>query len=175
MSAEPLPTALDVRKAAQRGAGIKARLSPPDLHRFRALLAADDGAIEVDCQFSRDEENRHLVALSLTADVVVVCQRCLEPMNKRLDCQSQLAVVWTDDQAADLPRHLDPLIVAEQNCDLMAVVEEELILAMPAFSYHDTEACRESTRAYSDPIDLVEEEKPNPFDVLAQLKPGSEH
>ena len=90
-------------------------------------------------------------------------------MTTHLDAENTLAVVSSDEQAAQLPRVLDPLVLEEQSCNVWDVVEEELILAMPAFNYHDT--CRETLTAYTDP----EPEdngggKPNPFDVLAQLK-----
>jgi len=56
-------------------------------------------------------------------------------------------------------------------------VEDELILALPAFSYHETDHCNTSITGFSGPAPEEEagDDKPNPFNVLAQLKPGSEH
>ena len=105
MLSEPLPSTLDVRKAAVRGVSIRGTLKPLDLQRFRALLADDSGSIQADFSFSRDEENRYLIHLVVTAEVVVTCQRCLEPLPAALACDNILAVVWTDEQAAHLPRH----------------------------------------------------------------------
>lgn len=177
MLTEPLPTTLDVRKAAVRGLGISGVLRPLDLDRFRPLLAGDEGEIQVELSFSKDEEHRHLVHVSVQADVAVTCQRCLEAMQVQLASENILAVVWTDEQAGELPRHLEPLIVEEQSCNLWELVADELILAMPLFSYHDTDACRQRIADFSDPLpdEGDSEEKPNPFDVLAQLKPGNKH
>ena len=177
MLTEPLPTTLDVRKAAVRGLGISGVVSPLDLERFRPLLADDEGSIQAELSFSRDEEHRHLVHVSVTADVVVTCQRCLEAMQTHLTNENTLAVVWTDEQAGQLPRHLDPLIVEEQSCNLWELVADELILAMPPFCYHDTDDCRQRIADFSDPLpeEGDSEEKPNPFNVLAQLKPGKKH
>ena len=175
MSIEPLPSTLDVRKAAVRGASVSGVLKPEDLPRFRALLAGDNGIIRVELAFSRDEENRYLVRVSVSADVSVTCQRCLEAMPVEVSAENTLAVVWTDEQAAQLPRQLDPLIVSGENCQLWEVVEEELILSLPAFSYHDTEVCKTKLASYAEPVPQVAvgEGRPNPFDVLAQLKPGT--
>jgi len=178
MLSEPLPSTLDVRKAAARGVSIRGALKPLDLQRFRALLAQDDGTIQADLTFTRDEENRYLVQLAIAAEVSVTCQRCLEPMSQMIACENTLAVVWTDEQAAHLPRQLEPLIVGEEGCNLWDVVEDELMLSLPAFSYHDTEKCQQIlARFNADPAVPVEEivaaEKPNPFNVLARLKPGS--
>ena len=176
MLTEPLPTTLDVRKAAVRGAGVSGRLKPQDLQRFRPILAGDEGTIIVDMVFSRDEENRYIVEVAIEADVMVTCQRCLEPMPEHLTCNNTLAMVWTDDEATHLPRHLDPLVVTEATHNLWELVEEELILTIRQFSYHDTEDCKLKTAAFSDPVpqDSVED-KPNPFNVLEQLRPGSKH
>jgi len=177
MLTEPLPATLDVRKAAARGVSVSGTLKPLNLQRFRPLLASDDGAVEAELTFSRDEENRHVIHVAVEADVTVTCQRCLEPMSQHLISENLLAVMWTDEQAAHLPRHLDPLIVAEEACSLWELVEDELILAMPPFSYHDTEDCRESIAGFSAPVpeEVTAVEKPNPFNVLAQLKPGNKH
>ena len=168
---------LDVRKAAARGVSIKGSLKPLDLKRFRALLAEDEGLIEVRLAFSRDEENRYLIDLAVDAEIVVTCQRCLEPLPKSLTSVNTLAVVWTDDQAAHLPRHLEPLIEGDEGCRLWDLVEDELILAMPAFSYHDTEECHRFLAGFAGQPSEEEAaagDKPNPFNVLEQLKPGDQ-
>ncbi|HDY82454.1 MAG TPA: hypothetical protein ENH48_05805 [Halieaceae bacterium] len=175
MLTEPLPSMLDVRKAAARGVSVSGTLRPLELLRFQPLLAADEGTIEAQLSFSRDEENRYVIHVAVEADVSVTCQRCLEPMPAHLTSDNTLAVVWTDEQAAHLPRHLDPLIVAQDACNLWELVEDELILAMPPFSYHDTQECKERVAGFSDaaPEGSAAEDKPNPFNVLAQLKPGN--
>jgi len=166
---------LDVRKAAARGVSVSGTLRPLDLQRFRPLLAADEGTIEAQLSFSRDEEDRYVTHVAVEADVSVTCQRCLEPMPAHLTSDNTLAVVWTDEQAAHLPRHLDPLIVTQEACNLRELVEDELILATPPFSYHDTQECKERIAGFSDaaPEGSAAEDKPNPFNVLAQLKPGN--
>ena len=56
MLTDPLPTTLDVRKAAMRGASTSGALKPLDYRVFRALLASDEGAVQAQLAFSRDEE-----------------------------------------------------------------------------------------------------------------------
>jgi uncharacterized protein len=175
MSTEPLPSELDARKAAARGALVSGSLRPADMPRFRALLAGEEGSVRAELEFGRDEEGRSLVRVKIDADVEVSCQRCLQPMRRRVESDSTLAIVWTDEQAGQLPRNLEPLVVAEQDVDLWRVVEEELMLALPAFSYHESEACKEILADYSGPApeeEVSPGKKPNPFDVLAQLKRG---
>jgi len=168
---------LDVRKAAARGASVSGALKPHQLQRLRAVLASDEGEIGVELAFSRDEENRYLVQVKVNAELTVTCQRCLESMSSSLSSDNTLGIVWTDEQAAQLPRYLDPLLVAEEGCNLWDLAEDELILALPAFSYHETDNCNELLASYTDtePDAGVDDGKPNPFDVLAQLKSSKEH
>ena len=172
MLTEPLPNTLDVRKAAGRGVSVSGTLKPIELPRFHGLLASEMGDISADLTFLRDEENRAVIELKFEATVSVICQRCLQAMPLDLAGDNVLGVVWTDEQAAHLPRHLDPLIVSEEGCNLWELVEDELILAMPPFSYHDTEDCKQILSEYTGPgpEEGESEKKPNPFDVLAQLK-----
>ncbi|MCB1843219.1 MAG: DUF177 domain-containing protein [Halioglobus sp.] len=174
MLSEPLPATLDVRKAAARGVSVKGVIQPSDLSRFRELLADDKGSIAVDMAFNKDDQEHYVIGLDIRADVTVTCQRCLQSMPLHVHAVNSLGVVWTDSQAATLPGHLEPLIVEEPPCNLWEVVEEELMLALPTFSYHDTEECRRGTLAFTDeaPDEPAPVDKPNPFDVLVQLKPG---
>lgn len=168
---------LDLRQAAVRGVTVSGVLKPLDLKRFGPLLAGDEGAISAEIVFSRDEELRHVMRVVVEADVVVTCQRCLEAMPEHLAGESTLAIVWTDEEAAHVPKQLEPLVVMDSPSDLWDVVEEELILALPPFSYHETDECKLKTAAYSDRIsdEDLGVKKPNPFNVLAQLKPGNKH
>ena len=177
MLTEPLPTTLDIRKAATRGVSVSGTVKALELQRFRPLLADDEGTVSAHFAFSRDLENRYLVTVSVTVDVNVICQRCLEPVAKHLDSENTLAVVWSDEQAGHLPSHLEPLIATDEASSLWDLVEDELILALPPFSYHEIEECNQIEAGFSAPPaeQAVAEEKPNPFDVLAQLKPGNTH
>ena len=177
MFTEPLPHSLDVRKAAARGVSVSGVLKPLDLPRFRELLAEDSGSLQATLAFSRDEENRYLIAVSVAAEVSVTCQRCLEPIPLHLQTDNLLAVVWDDADARQLPRSLEPLIVEEGPCNLWELVEDELILGLPAFSYHEAQDCNKILAGISAPPQEDGEDggKPNPFNVLAQLKPGNKH
>ncbi|MFV8817314.1 YceD family protein [Haliea sp. E17] len=144
--------------------------------QLRSLLASDEGQVEVQLDFSRDEENRPVVALAATAQVSVACQRCLGPMPLTVSGDTTLGIVWTDEQAKHLPKHLDPIVVPEEGGKLWDMVEEELILMLPAFSYHDTQDCKQILSGYSgqEPEEEAAPERPNPFEVLARLKPDKE-
>jgi len=176
MLTDPLPATLDVRKAATRGAIVKGTSKLLELPRLRDLLAADEGVVEAVLTFSRDEEGRYLVQVVTDNIVTLTCQRCLQPVPVQLQTDSTLAVVWTDEQASRLPAWLEPVIVAEEECSLRELVEDELILALPHFSYHEQADCNTVLADLNAEPEADEPaKKSNPFDVLAQLKPGDTH
>lgn len=173
MLTEPLPTTIDVRKAAARGVSVCGLVALQKLPRLSDILATDQGDIQVSCEFLRDEENRSIVAISLTASLQVSCQRCLEPMPVSLSFDNRVAVVSDDEQARQLPSSLDPLLVAGEQCDLWSLVEEELMLGLPIVSYHDTEECKQLLQEYAGlPVAGEDAKQDNPFNMLEQLKPG---
>ncbi len=175
MLSEPLPTTLDVRKAAARGVVVKGFLVPAKLPRLRELLASEQGRIEVSCSFYRDEEYRSIVAIEIEADLQLVCQRCLEAMDVQIASANELAVVRDDDRARQLPSRLEPLVLEEEDCALWSVAEDELILSLPIVSYHDTDACKQLLEDYSTPEETVDPTRENPFKVLEKLKSSQEN
>ncbi len=77
----------------------------------------------------------------------------------------------SDEQAEALPEAYDPMAVPDFGAiDLLAMVEDELILALPVGPVHDSEhgEVSEADMVFGE---LPEEaQKPNPCAVLASLK-----
>jgi uncharacterized protein len=111
--------------------------------------------------------------LQLVAEamVSVECQRCLQPMAVPLQVDRRLFFVEGEDAAAALDTDSeDDVLTLEPAIDLRALIEDELLLALPLVPRH--EACPE-------PLPLREEdpapEREHPFAALAAWKgrPGS--
>lgn len=173
MLTEPLPTTLEVRKAAAREVCVSGLVSLANLSRLRSLLASDEGHIEATCRFERDEENRFIVVVTTRAELVVSCQRCLEQMAMHVESENRLAIVGSDELARQLPAHLDPWVVEGEQGDLWALVEDDLILEIPSVAYHDSVECRQALDAYRQPPPVIESRRDNPFKILERLKSGS--
>lgn len=179
MSNAPLPSQVDVRKLAAKGAEMHAVTSVASLPRIVDMLASDSGSVKVDLHFYVDEESIRRLDGQLKASVRVFCQRCMEPMPLELSADFALGIVWSEDDARRLPRSLDPLIVGDEFTDIADVVSEELILSMPFVSYHTEGECSRQS-GYSVGADTgasesagseqAGSERENPFKVLEQLK-----
>ena len=173
MLTEPLPTTLDVRKAAAREVSVSGVLALPQLTRLQGVLASDQGLAEAVCAFAKDEENRFIVSLRVDAEVEVRCQRCLENMTIVVQLENRLAIVGDDELAEQLPSHLEPWVVEGEQGNLWTLVEDELILGVPIVSYHDSQECKQLLDVYRQPPEAAEGAGDNPFKVLEQLRPGN--
>ena len=171
MSNDPLPSQIDVRKLTAKGAEINSQFGVNAMSRLTSLLANDKGVVSTELNFYIDDDRKRRIDGQVKAEVNVVCQRCLEPVLVEIESSFNLAVVWTDEEAKQLNKTLDPLIVGEELSDLTEIVEEELILCLPIVSYHDNENCKQEVHAFGEDEPALEEEpKDNPFKVLEQLK-----
>jgi uncharacterized protein len=167
-----LPRELDLRGLAAREASISGVAAITDLGRLMSagvgLVAPASAAFE----FRRDEEGRYGVEAQITAEVVLECQRCLGEMTQLLETRTVMACIWDDEDAAQLPSSYEPLIVQE-TANLSDIVEEELLLALPASPMHAEDCITDAQRvALGDEEGCIESEgrKESPFAVLAKLK-----
>ncbi|KXJ51155.1 YceD family protein [Neptuniibacter pectenicola] len=168
MSNGPLPNKVDPRKLAEREVRIT---GVADLNRMPILcqsLIGTDGSIKVDLQFAVDEQRIRTITGNAEGHVFMTCQRCLDPVEVAVEVDFNLALAVSEDAAKQLPRVYDPLIIGDEEIELLSVVEEELILSLPHDAYHDDCSIKTS---YGDAGAVTEtNDKPNPFSVLAQLK-----
>ena len=172
-----IPQTVEVRTLAARQVVIEGGLTEARMPRLAAAIASADAPAQVRVDCSRDEEGRYIAALDVSMQVAVTCQRCLTCLTIDLQANSLLAAVWTDEQAQALPTRYEPLIT-EGESDLWQMVEDELLLALPAFSYHDDSQCAvkagmtASDKGVTNVNESLGQRKENPFGVLATLKAG---
>lgn len=172
-----LPKLVDPRKFAHQNKHLAGIVPEAGLPRL-AKSNPDAGVAQPGChasaelEFHVDEQYRKCVTGKVWAKVTVECQRCLEPLELDVQTEVNLAIVWKEDDSRQLPETLDPWIVSEEQGDLYAILEEELLLALPAVAYHDFQCIDSALMEAGDDTQASAEveSKPNPFDVLAQLK-----
>jgi len=114
------------------------------------------------------------IQLTVHATVHQTCQRCLQPMPLALAVDRTIRFVPGEDEAAELDEELDEDVLAlPRTLDLLALVEDELILALPIVPMHETcpQPLSFSAEAATDSA-VDDEERPNPFAALAALKSG---
>ncbi|MDR0781480.1 MAG: YceD family protein [Pseudomonadales bacterium] len=173
MSSDPFPEHLDALKLFARNGSVTATLPLSKLHRFAASLLDTEGAVAVDLHFGHDEEQRPRLSGSLHTEVRVNCQRCMEALPLKLDCELALLVLESEAAVKALQGEdaaLDALVMdPEQGLDVLAVIEDELLLSLPLVPLHAAADCSAVLNAYQREH-AVQESVVHPFAVLATLK-----
>ena len=163
-----LPRQGDPRKFAQQGVLLEGFIPLADLPRVAEVAQEVSGKVQVSLEFGLNETKKRVVTGNASTELMLVCQRCLEPVNVPVESEISLAIVWDEDAATAVPQYLDPWIVGEGAADFYSMVEEELLLSLPAVAYHQ-EPCIDSRLLSSGtPVEVKKER--NPFQVLEQLK-----
>ena len=124
------------------------------------------GAIDPE-QRGKDDAWLHLEA---KATVPLTCQRCLHPVPVELLIEQDFRFVADEATAlAEDDESDEDLLVMEDNFDLLALIEDELLMSMPLVPMHP--AClSEQAPTSKEEEAILAEVKPNPFAVLASLK-----
>lgn len=170
MSNGPLPNKVDPRKLAERDVRITGEADLNGMPNLCQSLIGTEGVVNVDLHFSVTTEGQRIRTItgSASGHVYMTCQRCLDPVEVAVEADFNLGLMASEEAAQQLPRTYDPLIIGDEEIELLSVVEEELILSLPHDAYHDDCSIKTS---YGDAGTVAEDnDKPNPFSVLAQLK-----
>ncbi len=163
-----LPKSVDVRGFADSTRRIQGELDCALCERLLASIDSYQGNVNVDLKFGRDEQGRVLITGAVGARVVMICQRCLEPVVVRLDSEVSLCVITTEAQANQLPDLFEPLTVNDEQVSVIDLVEDELLLALPVVTMHNR--CESPVIQGSAVSEAASSQRQSPFAVLKKLK-----
>ena len=181
MSANTFPAQIEPFKWAEQGFKWSGQLP---LSRFvriarEAVGSSDDQLINIDCKLSMDAYHR-IAWLDghVETKVPMECQRCLETVEIELVSSFHLALVDDESLIERLDEDADFIVLGESEAttkgdydapataDLLALIEDELLLLMPLSPKH--EFCEHKHQPAVE--EVAEEKRDNPFEVLAALK-----
>lgn len=168
-----IPRLIDPRRFAQQGVVLRGAVPVAELQRLQDIDLAVE-AVQAELFFSVDEQREKVISGQLQVEVKLQCQRCLDLMPISLVCDVNLALVRDEEDARNLPGSYDPWISVEEQADLYALIEEEILLNVPYVVYHETpcgSALQLNERPQKEQLESGGvSDKPNPFQVLKQLK-----
>jgi len=189
-----LPEFIDPFHLVEKRQVLKGVISLSRMKRLASLLVDTDGIAELEIHFGRDEAGLPLVRGTLSTSVRLQCQRCLGDLKVNIDTEFTLGVVSSLNEARSLPENNEPLVVEEVPMPMADLVEDEILLALPAVAVHPEGQCVVSTRKdeansgdsfsqssvkernsmYNAPPEEqakeLDETRQNPFAVLEHLK-----
>lgn len=176
------PRRLDARAFAQAGAAIDGLLPVAELPRLVADLHEDiDPATVPAVAWQAHGEWREGAAgqgaapwmhLQARAVLPLACQRCLGPVDTEVLVDRWFRFV-ADEAAAEAEDDDcdEDLLALDPRPDLIAVLEDELLMSLPLVPMH--EHCPDPSTRSAIAADPPAPERPHPFAALAALKkPG---
>ena len=182
MKLRPLdPRHLDVAGAARDQARLEGQWPLSGFERLRSATGVEQGdghatwSAVAEARPARGgghETRLHLVA---RATLGCECQRCLQPVAVAIGVDRWFLFVADEKTAAALDAELDPdsdldVLALPRHLDLHALLEDELLLALPLVPRHD--ACPHPLPLPADDVslDAPEDASAHPFAGLAALK-----
>ena len=174
------PDHLDVRAFAQSAAHLPGKLSLSKLERLAQDLYGSEA--DLASKFVLWEATGESVAVSggaaqawlhleIQAAVPMQCQRCLQGMLHSMHGQRSFRFVRDEAEAnAQDDEAEEDLLVASKQFNLLELIEDELIMALPFAPTH--EICPQTVKlqASSEAFDAALQEKPKAFAALGELK-----
>jgi uncharacterized protein len=179
------PTSLDTDAFAREGGHLGGTAPVTSFNRLMDELREHGDALGVDwaslppVQWSARGEQRipmggepqSWLFLEVTATVPQSCQRCLNRLDEKLIVDYWFRFV-ADEATADAQddEMEEDLLVTSRQFDMLSLVEDELLMALPMVPLHDV--CPVPVKMTVQDPDFVEasEAKVNPFATLAKLK-----
>ncbi|NML15064.1 DUF177 domain-containing protein [Azohydromonas sp. G-1-1-14] len=171
------PLRLDIESFAADGAELQGRWPLTQFERLLDGWPAEAPPPGADVEWSASGELRRPKALEperwlhLEAHTQVwrECQRCLKPVPLPLLLQRSLRFVRGEEEAARLDAESEEDVLAlERSFNLQALVEDELLLALPLVPRH--EQCPQPLTVLGEPDDDEAPVRENPFAALARLR-----
>lgn len=153
---------IDNVKFARNGQEISGTL---DLSKVDRIQELDNytGVVEYKLLGSIDTLNRPTLTLSVCGIISALCQNCLQPMDIRIENSSRITVFFNEDQLdsalfEEQNSGVEDGVLAEEEFDVLNLVEDEVIMLLPYASKHDE--CE--GLSYHDDAE-------SPFSVLKQI------
>jgi len=136
----PRDQPLDAHGLARSGAVVKREYPIARFARLSDRLSEPTGSATARIDF-------HLLdgwpaaELHVEASVVLICQRCLGPVCRKLE--SATSLVFAAEDTVDLPADHEAIGGDARKLDLASLVEDELLLSLPLIAQHGpAEECK---------------------------------
>lgn len=133
-----LSKTFDPIKLAKQQAVLSYTFPLSSFSRLQEICDQRDGKAEVQLELGQDASRTYYIRGVIKAALHLVCQRCNADMPFDLDATFQLSPVTSEARAKQLSDLYEPAYLNEDGLlDVNAMVEDEILLAMPMVPKHE--------------------------------------
>lgn len=167
MSAAMNVQLIDAFEFCRTGATREGVTPVGQMERLVRDCATPDGELAWKAEGGTSRQGFPQLRLAVSGTVQLACQRCLAPFAYEIDSSTVLMLGEDDAKADEIEQVIDDetidVIVGTRSMNLMDLIEDEALLALPQAPKHDV--CPDTAL-----LDSVRSEKKSPFDALKALK-----
>ena len=162
------PQLINPLRLAKNKEQIKGSLNLDALVRLNGILLDNHNQVQYSLCFGFDTSGICLITSNIDTEILLNCQRCLEPVNVQIRKHSILALYRNLKEFSKIENNYEPMQLDEELISLESLIEEEILLAMPLSPTHSNKNCIKGEAAKK--INVKNRE--NPFSLLKKLKDG---
>lgn len=169
-----LPKNLNPFRFAREKKYLEASFLLSEMTRVRDMLLKQEGQVEFSIAGKIDLINLPVLHGTITVNLCLECQRCLKPMDYPLNVDFNWVPIKDDKEIEDIPSYYDSIECKDEDLNLLALIEDELILNLPTVPMHENPHCVGKVfeqRKASEPENSTKAS--NPFEVLKHYKHDS--
>ena len=164
-----LPEIVDAWRMVQARRRFSGTLALSALPRLAADLDDPAGSVAFELEFDKDETGVAFVHVRADAALPLICQRSLDRFELPVRVDTRLGLIAHEADEAGLPAGYEPLLTTDGALHLADVVEDELILAVPAVPVKPgSEHVERSWGGAAEEPAVAERDKP--FEALKKMK-----
>lgn len=152
---------------ARNGASLNGRIAVEKLSRLQDLLSSNDGMLEYSLTGKRGENGRLYLVCVVKGVLHIRCQRCLDALDYPVSLESELELAEGEPSLTALVNEEDlaDAIPADTELDVLALVEDEVLLDLPIAPMHASDDCKAIRN-----LGQAKLGEQNAFSALAALK-----
>jgi len=171
MSTQARTDAVSPHELARKGGQFTGEIPFDAFQRLESLVGGR-GVVEIALQFEQDDRGRSRVYGRASTAVTMDCQRCLEPVERRIDADIDFRVVASEVEASEAANDFEAFVWAGEELSVVELIEDDLILALPNQVCEAYDGCpnRPDLRYPREAGDADETQRANPFAALAEWR-----
>jgi len=136
------PGRIDAFRLAREHGVVEGSVDPHRLSRIADLLSEGPASIGWRIEGSADASGRPTLGIELSGAVTLTCQRCLADFEWPIDQRTEVLLAHDERETAALDAESSSEVVQVQGAvDPVALVEDELVLALPFSPRHPDGVC----------------------------------
>lgn len=166
MTRTEAPQFIRLSRLAEGGERIQGEVKLAELGRLPDGVLNRDATLAYRLCFYRDEAGVRVMDTEIDANLIMDCQRCLQPVTVAIHKRTLLAFTKITEKIQALDARYEPFASASDELSIMQLLEDELLLAGPFSPLHPEAEC-----AGKQALDKINAEaRPGLFAALAGLK-----